>query len=149
MASANVLIRLKFLASGAWGLECGESPQHNGIGVVCPNFGGVTSVRKGGAMLVVVLKGLMGMLQVAMWLILTFFGANDCGIGWPMAGLAVFGGRVGWILFNLAALLVGWFTLGVILRTKGHRFWSKLQLRGRFSALGNGTRRAWGEWTHG
>ena len=81
MASANALIRLAFLAAGAGGVGCGWPTQPNGIGTVCPNVGGITGVTKSGAMLVVIQKTLMGVLQVAAWLLFTFCGSNDCGIG--------------------------------------------------------------------
>ena len=50
---------------------------------------------KGGAMLVLVLKGLTGMLQFAAWLLLGFCCAFNCKMGWLMTGLAVLGGRFG------------------------------------------------------
>ena len=55
--------------------------QQYGIRAVCPKFEGIVGATKDGAMLVVLLKGLMGKLQVAAWLLLTFCGANSCGIG--------------------------------------------------------------------
>ena len=64
-ASVNALIKLAFSKAGAGGVGCGGPPQHNGIGAVCPYVGCITGVTKGGAMLVVVLKGLTGMLQFA------------------------------------------------------------------------------------
>ena len=88
MASVNALIKVAFSAAGARGLGCGGRPQHNGIGTVCPHVGCITGVTKSGAILVVVLKGLMGMLQDAAWLLLTFCGTTDCGIGLLRAGIA-------------------------------------------------------------
>ena len=55
--------------------------ERNGILAVCPNFENTVGMTEGGATLVVVLKGLMGMQQVAARLLLTFCGANSCGIG--------------------------------------------------------------------
>ena len=65
-ASVNALIKLAFSDAGSGGVGCGGPPQHKGIGAVCPYVGCITGVTKGGAMLVVVLKGLTGMLQLAM-----------------------------------------------------------------------------------
>ena len=67
---------------------------------------------KGGAMLVVVLKGLLGLLKVAAWLLLTFCDGVDSGIWWPMAGFALFGGTIGRKLLKTAALSVTWFRFG-------------------------------------
>ena len=58
----NALIKLAFSDAGAGGVGCGGPPQHNGIGAVWPYVEYITGVKKGGAMLVVVLKGLTGML---------------------------------------------------------------------------------------
>ena len=91
----NALIKLAFSDTGAGGVGCGGPPQHNGVGAVCPYVGCITGVTKGGAMLVVVLKGLTGMLQLAAWLLLGFCCALICKMGWMMVGLAVLGGRVG------------------------------------------------------
>ena len=57
--------------------------------------GCITGVTKGGAMLVVVLKGLTEMLQVAAWLLLRLCFAFNCKMGWLMVGLAVLEGRFG------------------------------------------------------
>ena len=94
-ASVNALIKMAFSDAGNGGVGCGRSPQHNGIGAVCPYVGCITGVTKGGAMLVVVPKGLTGMLQFAAWLLLRFYCAFICKMGWLMAGLAVLGGRYG------------------------------------------------------
>ena len=64
-ALVNALIKLAFSDTGAEGVGCGGPAQHIGIGAVCPYVGCITGVTKGGAMLVVVLKGLTGMLQLA------------------------------------------------------------------------------------
>ena len=76
-------------------MGCGGPPQHNGNGAVCPYVGCITGVTKGGAMLVVALKGLTGMLQFAACLLLVFCCPFNCKMGWLMAGLAVLGGRFG------------------------------------------------------
>ena len=55
----------------------------------------ITGETKGGAMLVVVLKGLIDMLQLAAWLLLGFCCSFICKMGWMMVGLAVLGGRCG------------------------------------------------------
>ena len=81
MLSTNALISLELSAAGAGGMGCGGPPQHNGIGAVCGYVGGETSLTKGGAMLILVLKGLAGILQVALWLLLRFCGEVDCKIG--------------------------------------------------------------------
>ena len=91
----NALIKLAFSDAGAGGLGCGGPPQHNGIGAVCPYVGCITGGTKGGAMLVVVLKGLTGMLQFAAWLLLGFCCTFNCMMRWLMTGLAVLGGRFG------------------------------------------------------
>ena len=72
MASANALIRLQLSAAGAGGVGYGWPPQHIGIGDVCPYVGCITRVTKCGSMLVVVLMGLTGILQVAACLLITF-----------------------------------------------------------------------------
>ena len=94
-ASVNALIKLTFSDAGSGGVGCGEPPQHNGIEAVYPYNGCITGVTKGGAILVVVLKGLTEMLQVAAWLILRLCCAFNCKMGWLMAGLASLGGRPG------------------------------------------------------
>ena len=88
----NALIKLAFSDAG---VGCGGPPQHNGIGAVCPYVGCITGVTKDGAMLVVVLKVLTGMLQVAAWLLLRFCCAFNCKMGWMTVGSAVLGGRFG------------------------------------------------------
>ena len=94
-ASVNALIKLAFSDAGAGGVGCGGTPQHNGIGAACPYVGCITGLTKGGAMLVVVLKGLTGMLQVAAWLLFGLCCALNCRMGWLIAGLAMLGGRYG------------------------------------------------------
>ena len=84
----NTLIKFAFSDAGAGGVGCGGSPQHNGFGAVCPYFGSITGVTKGGAMLVVVLK-------FAAWLLLGFCCTFICKMGWLMTGLAVLGGKFG------------------------------------------------------
>ena len=64
-ASVNDLIKLAFSDAGAGGVGCGGPPQNNGTRAVCPYVGCTNGVTKGGAMLVIVLKGLTGMLKVA------------------------------------------------------------------------------------
>ena len=91
----NALIKLAFSDAGAGGVVCGGPPQHNGIGAVCPYVGCITGVTKSGAMLVVVLKGLTGMLQFAAWLLFGLCCALICKMGWLMVGLAMLGGRLG------------------------------------------------------
>ena len=100
----NALIRLAFSVIGAGGVRCGGPPQHNGIGAVCLYDGCITGVTKGGAMLVAVLRGLTGMLQLAALLLLGFCCAFNCKRGWLMTGLAGLGGRFGWPLLKAVAL---------------------------------------------
>ena len=90
----NALIKLEFSDVGTGGVGCGGPPQHNGIGAVCPYVGCITGVTKGGA-LVVVLKGLTGMLQFSAWLLLGFCCTFNGKMGRLMTGLAVLGGRFG------------------------------------------------------
>ena len=91
----NALIKLVFSDAGTGGVGCGGPPQHNGIGALCPYVGCITGVTKGGAMLVVVLKVLTGILQFAAWLPLRFCCTFNCKIGWLMTGLTVLGGKFG------------------------------------------------------
>ena len=80
-----------------------------------PNIGIKTGVTKGGAMLVVLLKVLTGMLQVFAWLVSICSGVN-CKIRWLMAGLALLGlGSVGscWKRLHYSSPDLLW---GVILR---------------------------------
>ena len=53
----NALIKLAFSDAGVGGVGCGGPSQQNAIGAVYPYVGCITGVTKGGAMLVVVLKG--------------------------------------------------------------------------------------------
>ena len=92
-ASVNALIKLAFSDAGAGGVVCGGPDQHNGIGAVCLYVGCITGVTKGGAMLVVVLKELTGMLQFAAWLLLGFCCAFNCKMRWLMTESAVLGSR--------------------------------------------------------
>ena len=92
-------------------------------------------------------KGLTGALQVALRFPITFCGGVNCEVWWLMAGLAVLGVRVDWKLLKTAALFVAWITFEELFWEKRHKYRSRLQLKGRLTALGHDTRRAWGEWT--
>ena len=146
MASADGLSRLAFSAAGAGVVGCCGPAQHNDIGAVCSYNGCTMGKKKGGAMLVVVLKGLTGILRVAALLLFKFCWGVDCKIWWLMAGLEVHGGSVGWNLLKTAAIFVAWHTFVRLFWGKRHNFRLKLYLGGRFVALGQGNRWACDEW---
>ena len=70
MVSANALIRLAFSVVCARYAGYGGPPEHIGIGAVCFYARCLIGVKKGSALLVVVVKVLTGILQAAAWLLL-------------------------------------------------------------------------------
>ena len=80
-SSVNALIKLEFSDAGSGGLGWGGPSQHKDIRAGCPYVGCDTGVTKGGAMLVVVIKGVNRDATVAAWLLLGFCCAINCKMG--------------------------------------------------------------------
>ena len=71
-----------------------ESSTHK-IGAVCRYSRDISGMTKGGALLVVVQKGLTMMVHDAIWLLLTISGEFYCQMIWQIATLAVLSGSAG------------------------------------------------------